>query len=171
MPPLAHGGGELFPADVQLLGPVADLIIVFLHVDAGPVCSAPDAALQAGGCSCCSVKFCGGAVKSIPGILQLFGGLPDLSRRRGRGRQRFKRRFDSLQLVLAEILEAKHLVPCVLVGADKFVEFELYGGGVAVLGVLKQEYHQEGDDGRARIDDQHDGRMNTLARPHCRPVQ
>ena len=108
----------------------------------------------AGGLLCCLVKLCGGAMKSIPGILQLFGGLPDLSRRRGRGRQRFKRRFDSLQLVLAEILEAKHLVPRVLVGADKFVEFELYGGRVAVLGVLEKEHHQEGDNGRAGIDDE-----------------
>jgi hypothetical protein len=38
--------------------------------------------------------------------------------------------------------------------AEKLVEFELDGGRVAVLGVLEKEHHQEGDDGRAGIDDQ-----------------
>src|SRR6478609_1705332 len=41
-------------------------------------------------------------------------------------------------------------------GADtnEFIELDLNGGAVAVLGILDQEHHQEGDDRRSRIDDE-----------------
>ena len=38
--------------------------------------------------------------------------------------------------------------------ANEFVELDLNGGAVAVLGILDQKYHQEGDDRRPRIDDE-----------------
>jgi hypothetical protein len=38
------------------------------------------------------------------------------------------------------------------VGADEFVELYMHRLGVAVLGVLDEEDHQKGDDGRAGID-------------------
>jgi len=39
-------------------------------------------------------------------------------------------------------------------GANQFVEFELDGVTVAVLGILNQKYHQECDDRRAGVDNQ-----------------
>ena len=38
--------------------------------------------------------------------------------------------------------------------ANQFVEFELDGMAIAVLGILNQKYHQECDDRRAGVDDQ-----------------
>jgi hypothetical protein len=38
--------------------------------------------------------------------------------------------------------------------ADQFVEFGLDRDTVAVLGVLDEEHHQEGDDRRAGVDDE-----------------
>ena len=37
-------------------------------------------------------------------------------------------------------------------GADKLIELDLYGTRVAVLTVLNDEDHQEGDDGCASVD-------------------
>src|SRR5262245_33999704 len=39
-------------------------------------------------------------------------------------------------------------------GANELVELQMNGGGVAVLGALNQEHHQERDDGGARVDDE-----------------
>jgi hypothetical protein len=39
-------------------------------------------------------------------------------------------------------------------GPQQLVELELHGRGAAVLGVLDQEDHQAGDDGRAGVDHQ-----------------
>ena len=86
--------------------------------------------------------------------LKLLGRRPDVRGRGSRIRQGCKSRFDFFQLFLAEILEAEHHVAGVPIGADELVEFELDGGRVAVLGILEEEDHQEGHDGRAGIDDE-----------------
>ena len=39
-------------------------------------------------------------------------------------------------------------------GYVQFVQLHLHGLGITVLGSLNEEYHQEGDDGRPRIDHQ-----------------
>ena len=82
------------------------------------------------------MKF-GGVLKCI--VPEFFSCCPNMSGSSGRGRQRFKRRLDFSEFVFAEILEAKHHIPGVLVGADEFVELELDGGCVTVLGVLEEE--------------------------------
>jgi len=38
--------------------------------------------------------------------------------------------------------------------ANQFIEFELNGVTIAILGILNQKYHQERDDRRACVDDQ-----------------
>ena len=38
--------------------------------------------------------------------------------------------------------------------ADQFVQFHLHRRTIAILGVLNEKDHQEGDNGRARIDNQ-----------------
>ena len=48
---------------------------------------------------------------------------------------------------MTEFLRALH-------GPDQLVQLELHRRGVAVLGVLDQEDHQEGDDRGAGVDDQ-----------------
>ena len=60
---------------------------------------------------------------------------------------------DVVELGVGEVLDADELV-LGLRGADQLVELGLKGGVVAVLGVLDQEHHQEGDDRRAGVDHQ-----------------
>jgi hypothetical protein len=56
-------------------------------------------------------------------------------------------------LLFGQVLDADEGVFAVP-GADQFVELGLDGGAVTVLRVLDEEDHQEGDDGRSRIDDE-----------------
>ena len=54
-------------------------------------------------------------------------------------------------------------------GADQFVELGLHGRAVAVLRVLDQEHHQEGDDRGAGVDDQLPGVAKAEDRPASPP--
>ena len=56
-------------------------------------------------------------------------------------------------------------VLCASLRADQFVELGLERGAVAVLGVLDQEHHEEGDDGRPGVDDQLPGIGEAEKRP------
>jgi hypothetical protein len=61
--------------------------------------------------------------------------------------------MDEIQFVIAEILDVHHLVARRANGMNQFIELEIDGLGVAVLGVLDQKHHQESDDGGAGVDD------------------
>ena len=52
------------------------------------------------------------------------------------------------------MLDVDHLVLRLVDGLDDFVQLQMNGAGVAILRVLDQEHHEEGDDGRAGIDDE-----------------
>src|SRR4051794_10078231 len=65
-----------------------------------------------------------------------------------------ERMEDRLQLRLGAMLDADEGVAGAFRGADHLVELGLDRRSVAVLRVLDQEDHQEGDDGRAGVDDQ-----------------
>ena len=58
------------------------------------------------------------------------------------------------QIVITEIFQTDVVQVSALGGAQQFVELDLDGLTVAVLGVLNEEDHQEGDDCSAGIDDQ-----------------
>ena len=77
--------------------------------------------------------------------------------------------FDALQVVGLQLLEIEQRVPRALGHADQLVELDLQRVGVAVLGVLDQEHHQEGDDGRAGVDDELPGVAEAEDRPADRP--
>jgi hypothetical protein len=49
------------------------------------------------------------------------------------------------------MLDADELVPRAFDRADDFIELRLHGGGVAILGVLDHEHHQEGHDRRRGV--------------------
>ncbi len=59
-----------------------------------------------------------------------------------------------LQGLVVELLEIEQDVARFAGDADQLVDLDMHGGGVAVLGILDHEHHQEGDDGGAGIDDQ-----------------
>jgi hypothetical protein len=59
-----------------------------------------------------------------------------------------------LQLLLGHLPEIEHRVVCSPRGPDQLVQLDLYGCPVAVLGVLDQEDHEEGQDRRAGVDDE-----------------
>ena len=59
-----------------------------------------------------------------------------------------------LQFIVGEMLDVDHLVVCLVDGLDDLVELQVDGAGVAVLRVLDQEDHEEGDDGGAGVDDE-----------------
>jgi hypothetical protein len=60
---------------------------------------------------------------------------------------------DFLQLVVGQMFDPDKRI---MRGADanEFVQLDLNGGTIAVLGILDQKHHQEGNDGRAGIDDE-----------------
>jgi len=62
--------------------------------------------------------------------------------------------LDLFQFELGEVLDADKVVARGFVRSDQFVELGLDRAGVAVLGILDQEHHQEGDDRRAGVDHQ-----------------
>ncbi len=73
---------------------------------------------------------------------------------RGIGFDFFVTGVDFLELEVAQAFYIDHLVASRIDGADELIELEIDGAGVAVLGVLDEEDHQEGDDGGAGVDDE-----------------
>ena len=60
---------------------------------------------------------------------------------------------DFLKLVIGEMFDPDKGIMR-RADANEFVQLDLNGGAIAVLRILDQEHHQEGDDGRARVDDE-----------------
>src|SRR4051812_18435913 len=90
------------------------------------------------------------AIRSFPGFLarSLYGflaGLPGFRAKLALG-------ADFLQFLIGEVLDSdKRIVG----GADanEFVQFDLNGRAIAILRILNQKHHQEGDDGGPGVDD------------------
>ena len=61
---------------------------------------------------------------------------------------------DQLDLLIGEMLDADELLARFVDGAEELVELGLHRRPVAVLAVLDQEHHQEGDDRRPGVDHQ-----------------
>src|SRR5579859_102228 len=59
-----------------------------------------------------------------------------------------------LQLALGELLDVDEAIRRALDSRDELAQLQLHGPHLPVLGVLDHEHHQEGDDGRARVDDE-----------------
>ncbi len=59
-----------------------------------------------------------------------------------------------IELDLRKVLYIDHFVFCFVYRMDQLVQFQMNGSGIAVLGILDQEDHQECDDRGAGIDDQ-----------------
>ena len=68
--------------------------------------------------------------------------------------QLFELLFYFLQFFVGEIFQIHQFVSRLLQGANDFVELQMHRFGVAVLGVLNQKHHQEGNDGSSSVDDQ-----------------
>ena len=77
--------------------------------------------------------------------------------------------LDGIELFLGFVLQVHRRVARALGGADQLVELQVQRLGVAVLGVLNQEHHQEGDDRRPGVDDQLPGVGPAEQRPGDRP--
>src|SRR6185503_16207433 len=67
------------------------------------------------------------------------------------------------------MLDPDELLARLVDGAEEFVELGLHRRAIAVLAVLDQEHHQEGDDGRAGVDNQLRGIREFEDRPGHRP--
>jgi len=68
--------------------------------------------------------------------------------------QLFELVFQFLQFFVGKIFQIDQFISRFLQRANDLIEFQLHRLGIAVLGVLNQEHHQERDDGRPGIDDQ-----------------
>ena len=77
--------------------------------------------------------------------------------------------LDGVELVLALVLQLHRRVARALGSVDQLVELQVQRLGVAVLRVLDQKHHQEGDDRRAGVDDQLPSIGPTEQRPGDRP--
>ena len=82
---------------------------------------------------------------------------------------------DRLYLGVGHVLDADELAAGRLHGADQLVELGLDRRRVAVLRVLHQEHHQEGDDGGTRVDDElpvlGEAEQRSGQRPHDHPAE
>ena len=83
--------------------------------------------------------------------------------------QLFEFRLELLQVVIGKFFEVDQFISRGPESADQFVELEMNGLRVAILGVLNQEDHQEGDDGGAGVDDELPGVRKTESRTRHRP--
>eukprot|EP01036_Dinobryon_divergens_P040135 gene40134-53026_t len=72
----------------------------------------------------------------------------------GRAGQRLVAPPEIIQAVLLQLFQVQQGVVGAFGGADQLVDLDLQGLGVAVLRVLDQEHHEEGDDGGAGVDHQ-----------------
>src|SRR5687767_5399748 len=70
------------------------------------------------------------------------------------GRKRLVAAAVARELFFLEILQVEQRVVRALRGTDQLVELELHRLGIAVLGVLDDEHHQERDNGRGGVDDE-----------------
>lgn len=59
----------------------------------------------------------------------------------------------NFKLFLGQAFQINHAVFCAPDGPDNFVKFDLKSKAVAVLAVLNDEHHEEGANGRARVND------------------
>ena len=62
--------------------------------------------------------------------------------------------LEPIEFLIAQVFEINKAGASAADAAEKFVQFEVKSFGVAVLGVLNNENHQKGDDGRAGVDDE-----------------
>jgi hypothetical protein len=62
--------------------------------------------------------------------------------------------FEFFKLLVRQFFQINELIARAFKSTDELVQLEMHCFGVAVLCVLDQEYHKEGDDGRRGIDDQ-----------------
>ena len=65
----------------------------------------------------------------------------------------FELLFKFFQILIGKIFKIDQFVSRVFERADDLVELQLKCLSIAVLRVLNEEHHQEGDDGRASIND------------------
>src|SRR5262249_5064413 len=104
----------------------------------------------------------GRALLALAPLLQLVARRSLLDRMRFRqlaalARELHEMRIIAVQqayLVLGQILDVDQPVRRAPPGGDDFVQLEVDGARVLVLGALDQEGHQERDDGRAGVDDE-----------------
>lgn len=75
------------------------------------------------------------------------------------------------KLFVGQVLEAHIVLASALGSTQQFVELELDGFAIAVLGVLNEKYHQEGDDSRPGVDDKLPGVTKLKHRARGRPYQ
>ena len=61
---------------------------------------------------------------------------------------------DVFQVGVRELFDLNHFIARVFQGMDDFVELEVNGTGVAILGVLNQEDDEESDDGGGGVYDE-----------------
>ena len=62
-------------------------------------------------------------------------------------------RMHQLEFFVSAFLEVHHFVSGAVHGSNQLVEFKVEGLGVTVLRVLNEEDHEEGNNGRRRVDD------------------
>lgn len=61
---------------------------------------------------------------------------------------------ESLELLVVQFFQIEHEIAGTFGYSDQFIEFEVQGLGIAVLGILNKKYHKKSHDRRARIDHQ-----------------
>lgn len=62
--------------------------------------------------------------------------------------------FEALKLLIGKLLEIDEFIARVSNRANELVQFQMNCLCIAILGVLNQKYHQEGDNGRSGVYDQ-----------------
>ena len=77
--------------------------------------------------------------------------------------------LEFFEFIFRHLIEVDEAVARFFHGMNQLIELELHDLGVAVLRVLNEEHHEEGDDGRAGVDDELPGVREAEERPGRRP--
>ena len=83
--------------------------------------------------------------------------------------ERAKLAFDLGDLLVAAVLQIDKPVACRFQASQQLIKLEVQGTRIAALRVLDQEHHEEGNDGRARINHQLPGIRVAEEWPRDRP--
>src|SRR6266566_5829653 len=62
--------------------------------------------------------------------------------------------FELFQILVRKLFKINEFISRAFDGANNLIKFQMNGFGIAVLGVLNQEHHEEGNDRRSGVDDE-----------------
>jgi hypothetical protein len=77
--------------------------------------------------------------------------------------------FELFQILVRKLFKIHKFISRAFDGANNLIKFQMNGFGIAVLGVLNQKHHEEGNNRRSGVDDELPGVGEMKSRPSEAP--